>query len=183
MIKDTVPKRDYTITLPYLGPLSNKIQKRIKTVFQKIIPAGKINIVFKTQRRRAHFLEFKDMITSCISSYVISHFKCPSCNAGYIGETRVHHKVRSSQHLGISEWTGRPTEGGVPTAVTKHIKEKKCICSLDATSPLSVGKQITISVILRKVCSLSFMTTNWINSRHPQSCFCFKPPLVLAVCF
>lgn len=43
VIIDTVPKRDYTIILPYLGPLSDKIQKRIKTVFQKIIPIGKIN--------------------------------------------------------------------------------------------------------------------------------------------
>lgn len=70
------------------------------------------------------------MIPSDLSSHIIYQFKCPSCNAGYIGETRVYHKVRSSQHLGISEWTGKPTSGGVPTAVTKHILTKKCVCSL-----------------------------------------------------
>ena len=33
VIRDTVPQRDYRIVLPYLGPLSNKIQRRIKNVF------------------------------------------------------------------------------------------------------------------------------------------------------
>ena len=131
VLKADVPKREYNIILPYLGPLSNKISRRIKTVFQRIIPVGKINIIFKTERRLSHFLKFKDRITSALSSHHIYHFKCPSCNAGYIGETRVHNKTRSSQHLGISEWTGKPTKGGLPTAVTKHIREKGCVCSLD----------------------------------------------------
>ena len=131
IIVDTVPRRDYNIVLPYLGPLSNKIQKRIKNVFQKIIPTGTIKVVFKTQRRLAHFFKFKDAIPSDLSSHIIYQFKCPGCNAGYIGETRVYHKVRNCQHLGISEWTNRPTKGGVPTTITKHILEKKCVCSLD----------------------------------------------------
>ena len=42
----------------------------------------------------------------------------------------MHHKVRSSQHLGISEWSGKPGGGGLPTSVTNHILEKKCKCSL-----------------------------------------------------
>ena len=131
VVRYDVPKKEYNIILPYLGPLSNKISRRIKTVFQRVIPAGKINIIYKTERRLSHFFRFKDKITSILSSHHIYHFKCPSCNAGYIGETRVHNKTRSSQHLGISEWTGRPTKGGVPTAVTKHIREKGCVCSLD----------------------------------------------------
>ena len=131
VIKDTVPKRDYNIVLPYLGPLSDKIQRRIKNIFQKFIPTGKINIIFKTERRLSHSFKFKDVIPSHLNSHIIYHFTCPCCNAGYIGETRVHHKVRSSQHLGISEWTGIPVKGGVPTAVTKHIVENNCTCSLN----------------------------------------------------
>ena len=71
------------------------------------------------------------MIPYDLISHIIYQFKCPSCNAGYIGETRVHHKVRKSQHLGISEWTGLPTKGGIPTAVTSHIMENNCVCTLD----------------------------------------------------
>ena len=101
--KIDVPKKEYNILLPYLGPLSNKITRRIKTAFQRIIPAGKINITFKNERSLSHFFRFKDRNNSALSSHHIYHFKCPSCNAGYIGETRVHNKIRSSQHLGISE--------------------------------------------------------------------------------
>ena len=32
-VKKVVPKKEYEITLPYLGPLSNKIHRRIKNVF------------------------------------------------------------------------------------------------------------------------------------------------------
>ena len=134
VIKDTVPKKEYEITLPYLGPLSNKIHRRIKNVFQKVLSAGKIRIVYKTTHRLSHLFRFKDLVHCDLRSHVIyrfkdlvpcdlrshviyrfkdlvpcdlrSHviyqFKCPSCNNGFIGETRVHFKVRSCQHLGIT---------------------------------------------------------------------------------
>ena len=84
----TVPRREYLVTLPYLGPLSKKTHRRIKTLFQKVIPAAKINLIFKTERAIVHFMKFKDVIPIDLSSHIIYHFKCPSCNAGYIGETR-----------------------------------------------------------------------------------------------
>ena len=123
-------RRDYTIVLPYLGLLSDKIKRRIKNIFHRFLPSGKINVIFKTQRKLSHFLKFKDVIPSNLSSHIIYHFKCPSCSAGNIGETRAYHKVRNCQHLGISEWTELPTRGGLPTTVTKHISEGKCECSL-----------------------------------------------------
>ena len=130
VLVDTVPKRNYNIVLPYLGPLSDKIQKRIKNVFKMHIPTGKINLIWKTKRRISHFLKFKDVVDSDYDSHLIYHFTCPTCMAGYIGETRTYFIVRSSQHLGISEFTGKPTIAGVPTSVTKHIKEGKCKCNL-----------------------------------------------------
>ena len=72
-----------------------------------------------------------NVIPSDLDSHLIYHFKCPSCNAGYVGETRVPHIVRNCQHLGISPYTGKPMKGGVPTSVTKHISAKKCKCSLE----------------------------------------------------
>ena len=131
VVKDTVPKREFSIVLPYLGPLSNKIHKRIKNVFQKVIPAGTINIIFKTKCRLSNFMKFKDVVSSDLNSHVIYHFKCPSCNAGYIGETRAHFKVRRAQHLGISEFTGKPMVGCLPTTITKHILDKRCVGSHD----------------------------------------------------
>ena len=130
VLVDTVPQRDYRIVLPYLGPLSNKIQRQIKKIFQNLISTGKINIIYKTQRRISHLLKFKDVVPSDFDSHIIYKFLCPSCNAGYIGETRVYHKVRNAQHLGISPFSGNPTTAGVPTAVTTHMRTNNCHCSL-----------------------------------------------------
>ena len=92
---------------------------------------GNLKIVFKTQRRISNLLNFKDRIPKQFDSHLIYLFNCPCCNAGYVGESRVHHIVRNSQHLGISEYTGNPTTSGVPTSVTKHIRATKHACSLD----------------------------------------------------
>ena len=64
-----------------------------------------------------------------LNSHIIYKFECPCRSAGYVGETRQHYKVRYSNHLGISEFTGNHSNSGVPTSVTKHIREKKCNCS------------------------------------------------------
>ena len=42
----------------------------------------------------------------------------------------MHLKVRSYQHLGISPFSGEIGGGGVATAITKHIKVRRCKCSL-----------------------------------------------------
>ena len=130
MIVLFITKKEYVITLPYLGPLSNKIHKRIKNLFQKVIAAGNIRIVYKTSRRISHAFRFKDLIPTDLRSHILYHFKCPNCNNGYIGETRVHFKVRSCQHLALSPFSDKPVGGGVPTAITKHIIEEKCKCTL-----------------------------------------------------
>ena len=131
ILVDTVPKEEYSISLPYLGPLSNKTFKRIKNVFQKVLPSGKINIVFKTQCRLSQFFKFKDAIPSDLVSHVVYHYKCPSCNAGYIGETSVHSKVRWCQHLGISCFTGSPVVTSSDSAILDHLKKRKCNSDLN----------------------------------------------------
>ena len=127
----TAPKRPYEIILPYLGPLSHKVHKRIKNVFQKVIPGGQINVIYKTTFRVSHLFKFKDRVSPDLKSHVIYEFKCPTCNSGYIGETRVHFKVRSCQHLGISPFTEKPLSGSVNTAITQHTKQKQCKCTIN----------------------------------------------------
>ena len=121
----TVPKMEYFIVLPYLGPLSNRIQKRIKTVFQKVLPWAKINLTFKTQSRVSHLFRFKDLIPKDLVSNIIYSYTCQSCNARYIGETDRHSKVRWGEHLSISCFTDEPVQG-IRTAVKDHMEKNKC---------------------------------------------------------
>ena len=129
-LKDTVPRKELFLTLPYLGPLSNKIHKRIKNVFQKVLPSHNVNIVYKIKCRMSHHFKFKDKMPSDLVSHIVYEYKCPSCNNGYVGETSVHSKVRWSQHLGISCFTGKPVSSN-STAILDHLKKDKCNSSLN----------------------------------------------------
>ena len=82
VINDTVPKRDYNIVLPYLGPLSNKTHRRIKNVFQRVLRAGKINIIFKTKPRLSNWLKFKDVVSTDLNSHIIYHLRVPTAMRG-----------------------------------------------------------------------------------------------------
>ena len=124
-IRCTVPKKEYFIVLPYLGTLSGKIQKRIRNVFQKTVPWGKIKFAFKTHSRISHLFRFKDPIPKDLVSNIIYSYSCPSCNARYIGETDRHSKVRWGEHLGISCFTGQSVKG-LSTAIKDHFKTNKC---------------------------------------------------------
>ena len=128
-IDDNDPKKEFSIILPFLGPLSDKVQRRIKKLFRENITHGKLNVIFRTSNRLSQVLKYKDVVSPDLDSHIIYKFTCPSCNDGYIGETRKHYKVRYSQHLGISEYTDKPKTSGNPTTVRKHIIEKKCNCT------------------------------------------------------
>ena len=66
--------------------LLNLIEKpnNFKSLIQKMIPWGKVNIVYKTQCRVSQLLRFKDSIPSDLKSHLIYYFKSPSCDAEYI---------------------------------------------------------------------------------------------------
>ena len=113
------------MVLPYLGDLSEKVQKRIKNAFHKAIPWGKLNLTFKTHSRISHLFRFKDPVPDDIVSKVIYSYTCPNCNIRYIGETERHCKVRWGEHLGISCFTGFPVIG-INTAIRDHLKSSKC---------------------------------------------------------
>ena len=70
------------------------------------------------------------MIPPDLISHIVYQYKCPSCNAGYVGETSVHCKVRWCQHLGISCFTGKNIASN-STAILDHIKKDKCNSGLN----------------------------------------------------
>ena len=45
---------------------------------------------------------------------------CGSCNVTYYGKSECHLNVRSSEHIGISHWTGKRVECKSP-AVSDHL--------------------------------------------------------------
>jgi len=96
------------------------MRTKIKILFKKL-PTYKIQVIFTVPYKMGNMFRFKDRLPESISSCVVYFFKCSSCNATYVGQTRRHQKVRFSEHAGISARTGKSLK---PTLVNaSSIKE------------------------------------------------------------
>ena len=98
----TVPKKELSICLPFLGKQSLELKSKIGRFVEKNFPTCRIKVIFKCSNRLKNFLVFKDKIPLNVRSHLLYRYTCDSCNAIYIGKTRRHYLVRVSEHLGIS---------------------------------------------------------------------------------
>ena len=112
-----------TLTLPFLGKMSNKLKSDIKKPIYENIPSYKLNIVFSSRRRIGNFFQFKDKIPLDLQSHLVYKIACDKCNLIYYGLTERHTKVRYYDHMGVSIFTGK-TIKGVDTAMKKHCHDE-----------------------------------------------------------
>ena len=61
-------------------------------------------------------------IISTLKTKLSKNFKCKSCNAEYIGKTKLHYRTQTSGHIGVSPLTGKYIKNYSQTsAVHDHI--------------------------------------------------------------
>ncbi len=118
----TVPKKEFTIILPYLGNTSLKIKNSLTRSFQELIPFSKVKVIFKSSRKLSSFFTFKDKIPKSLMSGVIYQFTCAGCNSSYIGSTKRFWEQRLQEHLHISALTGKPLNGLQVFAPLHHVR-------------------------------------------------------------
>ena len=118
----TVPKKEVSVILPFLGPVSLEIRKRLSGVFKEKLPYCNLRFIFCSNVRLQNLFKFKDRIPKCLQSGLVYKFKCSSCNATYYGKTKRHFKVRMSEHMGVSHLTNkkRSLQPNQHTAVLEH---------------------------------------------------------------
>ena len=122
----TVPKKDVTIMLPFLGSISWKIKNDLLSSLKKAAPFCKLKIIFKTSRRLSSTFSFKDKIPSSLVSGVIYRYTCATCNRGYVGSTKRFWEERLAEHLHISALTGKPLNGLQVFAPLSHVRSDCC---------------------------------------------------------
>ena len=85
----TVPKRVVTMVLPYLGPLSIVIRRRLRRLIVKYYPLLEFNIVFKRGRTIKSMFCYKDKFPIRCRSRLVYHIQCEACgpSAAYVGKT------------------------------------------------------------------------------------------------
>ena len=117
----TAPKQSFTIVLPYLGSISNKVKRNLRMLTKKHLPSSNISVIFKSPSRLSSVFNFKDKLPAYLVSGVIYKYTCSSCNATYVGKTKRHTQKRFSEHAGCSPLTGKVLKGQKSTTVRDHM--------------------------------------------------------------
>ena len=89
MVQYTVPKKTITIALPYLGPLSTIIRRRLKKLISRFYPLVDLNIVFRRGKTIKTMFSHKDNFPMKCRSGVVYQIQCEHCGSGaaYVGKT------------------------------------------------------------------------------------------------
>ena len=122
----TVPKKEVTVVMPFLGTISYDIKKKLVASFGKLLPFCQIKFVFKTTRRMSSFFSYKDKLPKSLTSGVIYKYTCANCNVCYIGCTWRFWEKRLEEHTHISALTGKPLNGTQVFAPLQHVKKEQC---------------------------------------------------------
>ncbi len=140
--KVTVPKRQFLMCLPFMGRDSLVLKRKLLSFFSTQFPAFQLKIVFKSGPKIGNFLNFKDILPFCVSSFVIYRYSCSHCIMTYIGKTTRHLLIRMSEHLGISHRTRkiRKYNPKQTTAIREHIRICEHSGSFDDFKIASQGK-------------------------------------------
>ena len=89
MVQYTVPKKTVTIALPYLGPLSTIIRRRLKKLNSRFYPLVDLNIIFRRGKTIKTMFSYKDNFPMKCRSGVVYQIQCEHCGSGeaYVGKT------------------------------------------------------------------------------------------------
>ena len=122
----TVPKKELSIILPFLGSVSWKIRNDLLRSLETNVPFCKLKIIFKTSKRLSSCFNFKDRFPKSLVSDVIYKYTCATCNRSYIGATKRYWETRLEEHLHISALTGKRLKRDHIDAPLAHVKSNSC---------------------------------------------------------
>ena len=117
-----VPKREFTMFLPFLGNTSLRIKNSLTRSFNELMPFCKVKLIFKSSRKLSSCFMFKDKIPESLMSGVIYQFNCSGCTSSYIGSTKRYWETRLQEHLHISALTGQRLNGLQVFSPMQHCK-------------------------------------------------------------
>ena len=114
------------------------IRKELNKVLKPLYPDYDFRYVFHNKYTIASLFPFKDRAPKELTSMVTYLFKCPSCEAEYVGKTTVNFTTRVHQHLVLSASTKKVLQTLPNSAVYLHSVTKKHAISENDFSILNV---------------------------------------------
>ena len=138
--------------LPFLGPTSLVLKKRLLKALSSGFNACKFSFIFKRSNHLSNYFRFKDRVPRSLKSCLVYKFTCGNCNVTYIGKTFRHFLARVSEHGGKSARTGDPVIETSITAVREH--QGTCRCEVGMKDfEILCSENNHYLLELKKVCS------------------------------
>ena len=126
-----VPKRELIWVLPYLGKTSLNLRTRLRRTIERNLPFCKLKIIFTSKCRRNTLFYFKDSLEKKIRSGIIYRCRCSNRNVTYYGKTFPHFYTRASEHMRISNLTGKRLRNVKQSAISDHLLQRNCTINFD----------------------------------------------------
>ena len=96
-VKKTGRKKDYKISLPFMGKYSNVVKKKLSMLASNFLIDTKITIIWNSPRKIRNLFFFKDRLPMRLRSKFLYRYVCDGCNSVYIGKSKRHFLVRKQQ--------------------------------------------------------------------------------------
>ena len=95
----TVPKKEISIVLPYLGIHSKIVTQQLKSCIYKFYGCFNPKIIFRNTRRIKSLFPYKDRLNRSLRSKVVYKASCWDCDDFYIGKTKRRLHDRKTEHF------------------------------------------------------------------------------------
>ena len=117
---NSVDKHDVAIALPYLGPLSILLRRRILRLVRKFYPTVNLRVVFRRGFQLSNLFNYKDKFPLACGSMVVYHICCRKCgpSQAYIGKT-----VNTLYERFHASGSGHLHPNNVDSALLNHINK------------------------------------------------------------
>ena len=148
------PKKEVIISLPFLGPMSYVIKRKLLRLVQKFYPSVDLKIVFRRGYRISSMFSYKDKFPLSCTSGIVYYIQCNKCghSAAYIGKT-----INSLYERFYASGTGHLSPNNADSALLEHIMDSgdpECAFKFEDTKILDRGSndeeiRFTESVLLK----------------------------------
>ena len=117
--------------LLYLGKASINLRTKLRRTIERDLPFCKLKMIFRSKCRLNTLFHFKCLLKKKTQPEVIYRYRCSNCNVTYYGKTFSHFYTRASEHMGISNLTGKHLKNVKQSAISDHLLQCNCTINFD----------------------------------------------------
>ena len=135
--------------------ISTELKVKLHKTFKRLLPACDLRVIFKISLRMKNYFNFKDKTKRQLRSLLVYNIKFNSGNAEYIGKTKRHYRIQTSEHICLSSHTGKYIKNNSQTsAVHDHMLFCKTVVrpedfSIFAKSSCNFKLEIGESILIK----------------------------------